>query len=105
MELVNRYRPHRAVVRCKAKMQLLETIDKNFDWDKPFDDVLLKELATSLFQSSRYQVFFEKCHAKQEAKDVEDRLAGEIAATYRTILQRHHDPIVQNLNALLEAGS
>ncbi|PSB24199.1 hypothetical protein [Stenomitos frigidus] len=101
MELVNRHRPHRTVIRCKAKMRLLETIDENFDWEHPFDDTLLKELATGLFQSSQYQVFFENYLSKQKAKDVEDRLAQELADTYRSILQRHKDPVVQSLNALL----
>jgi hypothetical protein len=101
MELANRHRPHRAVIRCKAKMRLLENISDNFNWDEPFDDTLLKELANGLFQSNQYQVFFEKFHSKQEAKDAEDRLAKELAETYQTILERHQDPVVQNLNALL----
>ncbi len=101
MELVNRHRPHRAVIRCKAKMHLLEAIDDNFDWDKPFDDALLKDLAASLFRSSQYQVFCEQCLSKQEAKDVEDRLARELADTYQSMLERHQDPVVQSLNALL----
>lgn len=101
MELVNRHRPHRAVIRCKAKMRLLEAIDENFDWEQPFDDGLLKDLATSLFQSNQYRGFFENGLSKQEAKDVEDRLAQAIADTYGEILQRHQDPIVQSLNALL----
>jgi vacuolar-type H+-ATPase subunit C/Vma6 len=82
-------------------MQLLETADDCFGWDAPFDDTLLKELATGLFQSSQYQVFFEQCHSKAEAKAVEDRLAQELADTYRSILKRHQDPVVQSLNALL----
>ena len=82
-------------------MRLLEAIDDTFDWDAPFDDTLLKELATGLFQSNQYQVFFEQCHSKQEAKDLEDRLAQALADTYRTILERHQDPVVQSLNALL----
>ncbi|MBW4469761.1 MAG: hypothetical protein KME45_05080 [Stenomitos rutilans HA7619-LM2] len=101
MELANRHRPHRAVVRCKAKMLLLETIDEQFDWDCPFDDTLLKELATGLFQSRQYQLCFEKCLSKQEAQSVEDQLANALADTYRNLLQRHQDPIVQRLNALL----
>jgi hypothetical protein len=101
MALVNYYRPHRAVVRCKAKMHLLETVDDNFDWDESSIDSLLKELATSLFRSRQYQVFFEKAYSKQEAKVVEDRLAEELANTYRNILKRHQDPVVQSLNALL----
>jgi hypothetical protein len=102
MELVDRHRPHRAVIRCKAKMQLLEIADESFDWDKPFDDALLKELATSLFQSNRYRVFFETFLSQHEAKEVEDQLAQELADTYQTIVKRRHeDPVVQSLNALL----
>ncbi|MBW4692759.1 MAG: hypothetical protein KME27_13455 [Lyngbya sp. HA4199-MV5] len=101
MELANRHRPHRAVIRCKAKMLLLETIDEQFDWGKPFDETLLKELATGLFQSNQYQTFFETCLSRQEAKDVEDRLAQALADTYRNILERYQDPLVRSLNALL----
>ena len=101
MEPANCHRPHRAVIRCKAKMLLLENIDDNFNWDEPFDDSLLKELAEGFFQSSQYQVFFEKSHSRQEAKEAEDRFARELAETYQTILERHQDPVVQSLNALL----
>ncbi|XGV95155.1 MAG: hypothetical protein ACAF41_20700 [Leptolyngbya sp. BL-A-14] len=105
MELVNRHRPHRAVIRCKAKMLLMEAIDENFDWEHPFDEALLKELATGLFQSNQYRGFFENGLSKQEAKAVEDQLAQELADTYRKILQRHQDPIVQSLNALLQGAA
>jgi hypothetical protein len=82
-------------------MQLLETADNSLNWHEPFDDTLLQELATGLFQSSQYQVFFEQAHSKHEVKEVEDRLAQELAETYRSILERHQDPVVQRLNALL----
>jgi hypothetical protein len=101
MDLVNRHRPHRAVVRCKAKMQLMEATVDCFNWDQPFDETLFGELATDLFQSSQYQIFFERCHSKQEVQDVEDRLAQDLANTYMSILKRHQDPVVQSLNALL----
>lgn len=101
MESVNHYRLHRAVIRCKAKMQLLETANDYSDWDKPFDDALFKELAMGIFQSNQHQVFFEKYYSKHEAKEMEDRLAQELADTYRSILNRHQDPVVQRLNALL----
>lgn len=101
MELVDSHRPHRAVIRCKAKMQLMETADDCFRWNDPFDDTLLKDLAAGLFQSQQYRVFFEQQHSKSEVKEVEDRLAEELASTYRNILKRHQDPVVQSLNALL----
>lgn len=101
MELANRHRPHRAVIRCKAKMRLLEAIDEHFDWDNPFDDALLRDLATSLFQSSQYQGFFEQCLSEQQVQGVEDELAQVLADTYQSISMRQQDPIVQSLNALL----
>ncbi|XHX80115.1 MAG: hypothetical protein RBJ76_09370 [Stenomitos frigidus ULC029] len=101
MAPVNYHRPHRSVIRCKAKMHLLETVDDSFDWDEASIDLLLRELSTSLFQSSQYQVFFERTHSPQEAKEVEDQLAKELAETYWSLLQRQQDPIVQSLNALL----
>lgn len=82
-------------------MQLLETADECCGWDAPFDDTLLKELAKGIFQSSQYQPFFEQGHSKAEVKAVEDRLAEELADTYRSILKRYQDPVVQSLNALL----
>ncbi|MBE9138495.1 hypothetical protein IQ254_15070 [Nodosilinea sp. LEGE 07088] len=101
MELVNRHRPHRSVIRCKAKMQLLETNDDCLGWREPLDDALLKELAVGLFQAAPYRIFFEKGHSKAEVKAVEAQLAQELAETYRSISKRCQDPLVQSLNALL----
>ncbi len=82
-------------------MQLMEATADSFDWDEPFDETLFGELATDLFQSSQYRIFFERCHSKQEVQAVEDRLAQDLADTYMSILKRHQDPVVQSLNALL----
>jgi hypothetical protein len=101
MESVNYHRPHRAVIRSKVKMQLLEAVDDCLEWNEPFDDTLLKDLATSLFQSNRYRGFFETYHSKQEVNEIEDQMAQELAAIYQNILKRHQDPLVQSLNALL----
>ena len=102
MELVNHRRPHRAIVRCKAKMQLLKMADDCLDWNEPGIDTLLEELAATLFQSDRYWLLYKQCHSTQEAQEAEDRLANELAtATYRMISKLRQDPVVQSFNALL----
>ena len=100
MELVN-HRPKRAVVRCMAKMHLLEAADDAL-WDEPIADELLEELADTLFRSRRYQAMYQECRSKLEARQVGDRLAEELAENYRHVMNRRHDPVVQSFNALLE---
>jgi len=101
MELVN-HRPKRAVIRCKAKMQLLETDDDCSKWHEPIAEDLFEELAATLFQSNRYQTLYQQCRSKLEAHEVSDRLAKELAESYRQITQRRQDPIVQGFNTLLQ---
>jgi hypothetical protein len=101
MELVN-HRPKRAVIRCKAKMQLLEAADDCSTWHEPIAEALLEELAATLFQSNRYQTLYQQCRSKLEANEVGDRLATELAESYRQIMKRRQDPVVQNFNILLE---
>lgn len=103
MESVNLHRPHRAVVRCKAKMYLLETAKSYSESDTPIDDALLKELSKPLFSSQQYRIFFEQGHPKSTVSAVEDQLAQDLAETYRSIQQRHRDPYIQHLNSLLSA--
>ena len=106
MALIN-HRPHRAAIRFKAKMRLLETTDScsgandYYEWDHPEANPLLEELATTLFRSRQYQVFYEQRHSKQEAKQAEDRLAHELAETYQQIMRHRQESIVQSFNALL----
>ncbi len=100
MELIS-HRPHRAAIRFKAKMQLLETTDEFFGTDDCCKSAnLLEELATTLFQSRQYLVFYEQHHSKQEAKQAEDRLAQELGETYQQVMRHRQDPVVQSLNAL-----
>ncbi|MBW4657975.1 MAG: hypothetical protein KME15_04825 [Drouetiella hepatica Uher 2000/2452] len=102
MALIN-HRPHRAAIRFKAKMQLLETTDEFFGTDDCFESAnpLLEELAATLFQSRQYLVFYEQHHSKQEAKQAEDRLAQELAGIYLQVMRHRQNPVVQSLNALL----
>lgn len=103
MESVNLHRPHRAVIRCKANMLLLETANDYSDSNGSIDEALLKELSKPLFRSKKYQIYFEQGHPKQIVNEVEDQLAQELAETYRSIQKRHQDPFVQHLNSLLSA--
>lgn len=84
-------------------MQLLETADDCFDGNEILDDTLVKELATALFQSDQYRIFFEKGHSKQAVKEVEEKLSQKLADTYRSLLVRSKDPLVQRLNTLLQS--
>lgn len=100
MESLNHH-PKRAVIRCQAKMQL-ETADDCFEWHEPIVETLLEELAATLFQSNRYQALYQQCRSKLEANEVGDRLARELAESYRQIMQRRNDRVVQGFNALLD---
>jgi UDP-galactopyranose mutase len=101
MEQVNHKRPHRAIVRCKAKMHLLQTDFNSFEEAELLDDVLLKDLAATLFQSSRYEVLCKQCQTSQDVNIVEKQLVNELVRTYRQISKRQWEPIIQRLNALL----
>jgi hypothetical protein len=101
MESVNYKRPHRAIIRCKAKIQLLQIAADFGQWFEPVDETLLKELAANLFRSAQYQMLYELCQSKQDANYADDKLVGELVETYRQISQRRRDSIVQGLNALL----
>jgi hypothetical protein len=98
MESVNYNRPHRAVIRCKAKMRLLQIADECFE---AVDDTLLKELAATLLHSNYYQMLYQQCQSKQEAKSADTKLVSELVETYQQISKRQSDPRVLRLNALL----
>ncbi len=100
MEPVNYRRPHRAIIRCKAKMQLLQTVNDCLDWFEE-NDILLKELAATLFYSDYYQALYERCQSQKDTNDADTALIEELVQTYLTISQHKLNPVVQRLNALL----
>lgn len=100
MESVDHKRPHRALLRCKAKMQLLQATDDCFEWTE-FNDALLNELATTLFQANRYRALYEQCQTKQDLGNINNELINELVETYQQISARQQTPVVQRLNALL----
>lgn len=84
-------------------MQLLQAADdcdNCIEWAEP-DDLLLKELAVTLFQSNQYQVLYQQCQSKQDANTANEQLVNELVATYQHISKRQHEPMIQRLNALL----
>lgn len=95
--------PMRAIVRCKAKQQLMR-MQSDLDLSEvmaTLDETLFQEIATTLLQSDTYQTLYRVCRSKQEAIAVEDQLATELAKTYRNIVLQQHNPLVQCLNQLL----
>jgi hypothetical protein len=100
MEFANPVYPMRAVIRCKAKQQLMTNIDGT-SLEERLDEALLNELATTLFQSEHCDAIYEPYTTRQAATAVEDEVALELAAAYQRIMQQRNSPIVQTLNALL----
>lgn len=100
MELANYAHPLRSIIRCKARMQLLQEVDPA-EAPLPVDEKLLKDLAAAVFNSSQYQTFYKTCRSQPEADEMEDKLAAELAQTYQEVLKQQQQPLVQRLNALL----
>jgi hypothetical protein len=100
MDFVNYKRPHRAIVRSKAKLQLLQSAEVDFQWSET-DDALLNDLATTLFQSDQYQTLYSQCQSKPDMHKINRQLITELVETYRQLSERKQDGIIQRLNALL----
>jgi hypothetical protein len=79
-------------------MRLLQVADECFE---AIDDALLKELAATLFHSNQYQMLYQQCQSRQEAKNADTKLVTELVETYQRISKRQSDPMVSRLNALL----
>ncbi|MDX2239135.1 MAG: hypothetical protein NW224_00450 [Leptolyngbyaceae cyanobacterium bins.302] len=92
--------PMRAVIRCKAKQQLMTNIDGS-SLEERLDEILFAEIATTLFQSPQWDAIYEPYATCAAASAVENEAALALAATYQRIIQQRNSPIVQNLNALL----
>jgi hypothetical protein len=90
----------RSVIRCRAKQRLL--IDPDYSESlESIDDSLLKELATTLFQTSRYSKLIAGCDSELELASLEDAFVAELVATYLTLWHQRSQPMVQHLNSLL----
>jgi hypothetical protein len=103
MKLVRYSRPKRALIRCKAKMQLQD--DPIFDHPGALDDGLLRELAETLFCSRFYRDLYRPYASREEASAVENQAANELAKTYKQIKLRQQSSLVQQLNSLLSGRS
>ncbi|GAB4142197.1 MAG: hypothetical protein Fur0046_18550 [Cyanobacteria bacterium J069] len=66
-----------------------------------FDESLLQDLSTTLFQSERGAPVFVAYPNRQAAEAIEDRFALELAETYRYIKQKQASKQIQRLNRLL----
>ena len=65
------------------------------------DNDLLKEIATTLFNSDQYPELYRPCKDIIEATAIEDAIALEIVLTYQRIKQNEQLVNVQALNKLL----
>ncbi len=101
MDLANSVSPMRSVIRCKVKIQLLQASYAQGVVPEPVNDSLLKEIAATWFRSDSYEALVLPCRSKREAAEIEDKVAGEIAAIYRTIVEQQENALVQRLNSLL----
>ena len=100
MEPVSNAYPMRALVRHKAKSRLMQGADA---WENciVIDEELLRDLATTVFQNQQAQAFHSQPHSRQEADEIENQLAIEVAESYQRIKQQQSHPLVQWLNGLL----
>lgn len=100
MEPVSNAYPMRALVRHKAKSRLMADTDI---WENcvVLDEELLRDLATTLFQNKQAQALYSQPHSRQEADEIENQLAIEVAEAYQRIKQQQSHPLVQWLNGLL----
>lgn len=81
-------------------MQLIQSFTDQAEWFEP-DDLLLKELATTLFHSQRYQTLYQHCQSPQDANHIDATLIDELVRNYHQVSERKLTPVVQRLNALL----
>lgn len=81
-------------------MHLLQAANDDFEWAET-DEMLLKELAETLFQSNRYRTLYAQCQSQQDGSGLEQVLIYELVETYQQISNRQQASIVQQLNALL----
>jgi hypothetical protein len=97
----NRVYPIRKFIRHKAKMQILRPLEVGEDCPI-LDETLFQELVDTLFQSEQGRSIYTPCASREQAEQVEDYFAGELATAYLGIKQRQNDPLVRLLNTLLE---
>jgi hypothetical protein len=99
MDLAKSIYPMRSVIQCKAKMHL--TAEHSESLPPPLDEALLKEVATTMFESDRYRNLHHACRSQEEAAATEDQIAAEVAETYRQIKLQQQNPTIRRLNGLL----
>lgn len=94
--------PMKAVVCCRVKQALLKDFEPDLQsWPAPFDDQLIKELTTTLYQSDDYRNRYATCTSKAAAAAIAADMVTDIAATYREIEARKQDEQIQQLNDLI----
>jgi hypothetical protein len=100
MEVAGKSYPMRAFIRHKAKEQLRQELDTLVP-SEPLDEALFLELAATTFRAEKNQTFHRPCLLREEAAEIENRIAAELVEAYRWIKSRQKSSIVQKLNTLL----
>ncbi|MGQ4648207.1 hypothetical protein [Lyngbya aestuarii] len=90
----------RSLIKHKAKHRLQsERFIAHIS--KPLNEELLLEIAAVLFNQEKLQLFEKACNSREEAAEIEDKMATELVETYQNIESQQSNPIVEKLNALL----
>ncbi|MEM9818641.1 MAG: hypothetical protein AAF827_19830 [Cyanobacteria bacterium P01_D01_bin.6] len=94
--------PMKAVMACRVKQSLLKGFDADVQpWPTAFDDRLIKDLTTTLYQSDEYRNRYAACSSKAAAASIAADMVADIATTYRQIEARKQYEHIQQLNDLM----
>ena len=100
MEVADKNCPKRAFIKYKAKEQLRLALD-NSESDEPLDEELFLAITATYFRAPKNQKFAYPCRTREEANEIANRIATELAGTYKQIKLRQKNLIIRQLNALL----
>lgn len=91
--------PMRSLIRCKAKQHLHATMHHG-STPQPLQEELFQDIANTFFQSVAFRIRYASSRSMTDVDDLEEAASLELAATYRRLIQRQQDSLVQRLNAL-----
>ncbi|HEY9736908.1 MAG TPA: hypothetical protein V6D06_11515 [Trichocoleus sp.] len=100
MQSTNGAYPVRMLIRHKVHTKLIAALDTD-QGKVPLDAALLWDLTNTLLQPSTSPNLYCPYPSRDQAAQVEEQTADEIAAAYIRIKHRADHPLVQELNRLL----